>query len=223
VSTGAQPTEPAHSPPNPAPDVKMTSVCAGHRVVVGLPGLEPGTSSLSGFCPQARFPRMAPSTWANDLPLETAEDRYEPLGSDGMWTKRGPGTPARGAATLRRRTLAGKADPADCPRQASPATAIALLGEALAGSGPGTSPCIDGLSLVTGIVVPGVLLVQTMRTTMAVLKHVARRGRCKARPTDPFLVKPDRAGSSPAMDVNGAGRGRWGLSVGVRWGPVGPL
>jgi len=34
--------------------------------------------------------------------------------------------------------------PAGCPRQASPAGAIALLGGALAGSGPGTSPCVDG-------------------------------------------------------------------------------
>ena len=30
-----------------------------------------------------------------------------------------------------------------------PRPATALLGGALAGSGPGTSPCIDGLSLVT--------------------------------------------------------------------------
>jgi hypothetical protein len=85
----------------------------------------------------------------------TASDRWEPLGSDGMWTKRGPGTPARGGSgappggpCLARQT------PAGCPRQASPARAIALLGGALAGSGPGTSPCIDGLSLVTGMVVP---------------------------------------------------------------------
>jgi hypothetical protein len=28
----------------------MTSVSAGHGVVVGLPGLEPGTSSLSAKC-----------------------------------------------------------------------------------------------------------------------------------------------------------------------------
>jgi hypothetical protein len=28
---------------------KMTSVCAGQGLVVGLPGLEPGTSSLSGI------------------------------------------------------------------------------------------------------------------------------------------------------------------------------
>jgi hypothetical protein len=40
------------------------------------------------------------------------------------------------------------------PRQASPAWAIALLRGALAESGPGTSPYRDGLSLVTGMVVP---------------------------------------------------------------------
>jgi hypothetical protein len=55
------------------------------------PRLDPGTSSLSGFCPQARFPRMAPATWATDAPLETAGDHWEPLGSEGMWTKPGPG------------------------------------------------------------------------------------------------------------------------------------
>src|SRR5829696_4902597 len=33
----------------PAPDVKMTSISAGEGLVVGLPGLEPGTSSLSGM------------------------------------------------------------------------------------------------------------------------------------------------------------------------------
>src|SRR5512132_2109371 len=59
----------------------------------------------------------------------------------------GSGAP-RGGPWLARET------PAGCPRQASPAWAIALLGGALAGSGPGTSPCIDGLSLVTGMVVP---------------------------------------------------------------------
>src|SRR5215211_7085975 len=58
--------------------------------LAGLPGLEPGTSSLSGFCPRACCRRMAPATCANDLPLEIVGDRYEPLGSDGMWTKRGP-------------------------------------------------------------------------------------------------------------------------------------
>jgi hypothetical protein len=33
----------------PASNVKKTSVSAGHGVVVGLPGLEPGTSSLSAI------------------------------------------------------------------------------------------------------------------------------------------------------------------------------
>jgi hypothetical protein len=60
---------------------------------VGLAGLEPAASSLSGFCPRACFRRIAPATCANDLPLETAGDRCEPLGSDGVWTKRGPGGP----------------------------------------------------------------------------------------------------------------------------------
>jgi hypothetical protein len=32
-----------------ASDVKTTSVSAGQGLVVGLPGLEPGTSSLSGI------------------------------------------------------------------------------------------------------------------------------------------------------------------------------
>jgi hypothetical protein len=59
---------------------------------VGLGGVEPPTSSLSGFCPQACFRRIAPATCANDLPLENVGDRCEPLGSDGVWTKRGPGT-----------------------------------------------------------------------------------------------------------------------------------
>ena len=69
-----------------------------------------------------------------------------------MWTKHGPGTSRSwGQRRSASRTLAGKETPAGCPRQASPAWAIALLGGALAGSGPGTSPNIDGLSLVTGM------------------------------------------------------------------------
>jgi len=55
--------------------------------MVGLAGLEPAASSLSGFCPQACFRRIAPGTCANDVPLETAG---RPLGSDGLWTKHGP-------------------------------------------------------------------------------------------------------------------------------------
>jgi len=51
------------------------------------------------------------------------------------------------------RTLPGKADPAGCPRQANP-PGNRLARGALAGSGPGTSPCIDGLSLASAMVVP---------------------------------------------------------------------
>jgi hypothetical protein len=58
--------------------------------LMGLGRLEPPTSSLSGFCPAACSPRKRPATWATDAPLETAGDHWEPLGSDGMWTKRGP-------------------------------------------------------------------------------------------------------------------------------------
>jgi hypothetical protein len=47
--------------------------------LVGLPGLEPGTSSLSGFCPRVCFRRIAPATCANDLPLETVANRSAPM------------------------------------------------------------------------------------------------------------------------------------------------
>jgi len=38
--------------------------------------------------------------WENDVPLETVRDRCEPLGSDGMWTKRGPGRAAQRPGTV---------------------------------------------------------------------------------------------------------------------------
>jgi hypothetical protein len=62
--------------------------------------------------------------------------------------------PLAGAAALRVADLAwqGRPPPAAPDKRAPPATA--LLGGALAGSGPETSPCIDGLSLVSGVVVP---------------------------------------------------------------------
>ena len=129
-------------------------------LVVGLGGLEPPTSSLSGFCTRACFCRVAPATWANDVLLETAANRSAPMacGSDVDRAR-----PLAGAATLRLADLAwARQTPADYPRQASPARAIALLGGALAGSGPGTSPCIDGLSLTSGMVVPRTLRVQTV-------------------------------------------------------------
>jgi hypothetical protein len=114
--------------------------------------------------------RAAGDRWR---PLRTARLRWH---MDQTWTRH---VPLAGAAALRVRGpwLARQA-PAGCPRQASPAMTIALVGGALAGSGPGTSPCIDGPSLTTGMVVPSTLRVQTVRTTMVVLKDCFAR--CKS-------------------------------------------
>jgi hypothetical protein len=110
---------------DPLANLWRTRMQPGRRaasVLVGLPGLEPGTSSLSGFCPRACYRRIAPATCANDLPLETAGDRCEPLGSDGVWTTRGPGTlRSRGAAALRVMALAGKEIPPTAPDTRAPA------------------------------------------------------------------------------------------------------
>jgi hypothetical protein len=43
------------------------------------------------------FPRIAPTSCANDVPLETATNRS---GSDGMWTKCGPGRVLRGPSRV---------------------------------------------------------------------------------------------------------------------------
>jgi hypothetical protein len=50
-----------------------------------------GERILIRVLPKACFPRIASVAWENDVPLETVGDRCEPLGSGGMWTKRGPG------------------------------------------------------------------------------------------------------------------------------------
>ena len=107
-----------------------------------------------------RWPgRLWSSVWSDRLcdlgERRTAGDRCEPLGSDGVWPRRGPGAPrSRGVAALRVADLGWQGDPGRLPPTSEPAMAIALLGGALAGSGPGTSPCVDGLSLVSGKVVP---------------------------------------------------------------------
>jgi hypothetical protein len=46
--------------------------------------------SYQGSAPGLVSPGKRPATWATDAPLETAGDHWEPLGSDGVWTKRGP-------------------------------------------------------------------------------------------------------------------------------------
>jgi hypothetical protein len=80
---------------------------------------------------------------------------------DQTWTRHAR---SRGQRRSASRTLAGKETPAGCPRQASPARAIALLGEPWRGLGQGHPPYIDGLSLVTGWWYPSTLRVQTTRT-----------------------------------------------------------
>jgi hypothetical protein len=84
----------------------------------------------------------------------TGGDRRRPLALlacgprvDQACVARGGSGAPRGGPWLARET------PAGCPdKQAPPGNRLGR--GALAGSGPGTSPCIDGLSLVTGMVVP---------------------------------------------------------------------
>jgi hypothetical protein len=120
--------------------------------------------------PRACFRRIASATCANDLPLETTGDRCEPLGSAGMWTKRGPGPPrSRGQRCCASRTLAGKVDPAGCPDKR------ARLGDRLVRGSPGgvwarDIPLYRRAVPDTGMVIPSTLGVQTVRTTMTVLK-----------------------------------------------------
>jgi hypothetical protein len=119
-----------------------SGVAAGHEPLIRVqpPGSFPqdGTCDLGERC--------------------TAGDRWRPLGTarlrwhvDQTWTRHAR---SRGQRRSASRTLPGKETPAGCPRQASPARAIALLGGALAGSRPGTSPCIGGLSAASGMVIP---------------------------------------------------------------------
>jgi hypothetical protein len=91
-------------------------------------------------------------------PLETARNRSAPMAC-------GPNvdqaTPARqGQRRSAWRTLAGKADPCRLPPISEPRLGRSPCEGALAGSGTGTSPYIDGLSLASGRVVPSVPLVR---------------------------------------------------------------
>jgi hypothetical protein len=107
-------------------------------------GSAPGSVSPGSRLPPAR-------TTYRWRPLETVANRSAPLacGPNVDQPRRERGQRRSASRTLPRQ---GRPPPAAPDKRAPPATA--LVGGALAGSGPGTSPCIDGLSLVTGMVVP---------------------------------------------------------------------
>jgi hypothetical protein len=136
----------------------------------------------------------------------TVGDRWEPLGSDGVWPKRGPVTSRSwGQQRSASRTLAGKETPPAAPDKRA-RLAIALLGGALAGSRPGTSPLCRRCPWSAKLY-PSALLVQTVHTTMAVWRK-EQRNQCKPRPAAPLHAKLDRAGSSPAKERSRPGGGR---------------
>ena len=134
------------------------------RWLVGLPGLEPGTSSLSGICAWPCFPRIVSATWANDAPLETAANRSAPMGC-------GPNVdqarPARGAAALRVADLGWQGRPPPAAPTSEPRRGERLVRGSPGGVWARDIPCIDGLSLVTAMGYPSLLPVQTIRTTAA--------------------------------------------------------
>ena len=105
--------------------------------LVGLPGLEPGDLILIRVLPRACFRRIAPTTYANDLPLETIANRSEPMAC-------GPNVdqtrPLAGAAALRVADLGWQhRPPPAAPEQASP-PGNRLARGALAGRGQGHPP-----------------------------------------------------------------------------------
>jgi hypothetical protein len=156
---GHRPSPPSATPGSPASGSRSAAICSERPIQRPVRRCRrpawltasPGRPGHTGPRPAAQYgkvdrslsylPRMAPATWANDVRLETAGDRYEPLGADGMWTNRGPGTPARGGSGAPRGgPCRGKGDPRRLPRQASPTWAIALVGGPWRGLGQGHPP-----------------------------------------------------------------------------------
>jgi hypothetical protein len=143
-------------------------------------------------------------------PLETARNRSAPMAC-------GPNVDqARslaGAAALRIADLGWQGDPRRLPPTSDPRLAITLLGGALAGSGPGTSPYVGAVpGHRHGY--PSALPVQTMRTMVGFLDDMGPRGRsvvvsrswCAAagevgfEPSVSFLRRP-RSGRWTAYDL----------------------
>jgi hypothetical protein len=158
------------------------------RWLAGLPALEPGTSS--GFCTGGLFPQDLVCDLRIDVPLVTAGNRSVPMAcgpnvDQSRHARGGSSAPHRGA------WLARRPPPAAPDKRAR--LASALLGGALAGSRPGTSPLCRRCPWSAKLY-PSALLVQTVHTTMAVWRK-EQRNQCKPRPADPLHAKPDRAGS----------------------------
>jgi hypothetical protein len=150
---------------------RFYSMTAGPHVPVHLfcLVLSSGVAKIPGGGPVARPPgphpyqgsarepvsagsRLQPArTTYRWRPLETVGNRSAPMacGPDVDQARRSRGQRRSASRTL---PTQGRPPPAAPDKRAPPATA--LLGGALAGSGPGTSPCIDGLSLVTSRVIP---------------------------------------------------------------------
>jgi hypothetical protein len=177
-----------------------------------------GMVRLSRICPGQQGSRQAGhSGWfgfvrlgADQLGRTTAESRPADIEK---------ACPLVGAAARRVAGLAwqGRPPPAAPDKRAPPATA--LLGGALAGSGPGTSPCIDGLSLGSGGI-PSALLDQTLRTTMAAVEQVARRGQCRLDQPTPCLQSQIGRDRYRRRQGTAQVEAAMVLSVVVRWGPV---
>ncbi len=89
----------------------------------------PAASSLSGFCTGVRFPRIAPATCANDVPLETVANRSVPMAC-------GPNVdqacPLAGAAALRVADLGWQGRPPPAAPTSEP-----RLGDRLVRGSPG--------------------------------------------------------------------------------------
>jgi hypothetical protein len=159
---------------NPAP----SSCCrrpGPSRPRADLPGTQ-GRSETPGEHPliSALYPVLGPQDRAcdlrNDVPLVTAENRSAPRIVAQTWTRH---VPLVGAAARRVADLGwqGRPPPAAPDKRAPPGNR--LVRGSLAGSGPGTSPCIDGLSLVSGIVVPRRLACSNHAQTVTVLDRGA--------------------------------------------------
>jgi hypothetical protein len=145
-----------------------------------IPRGGPGHGGLIRVLPTGSFPQDGTCDLGERC---TAGDRYELLGSDGMWTKRGPAKPARGAATLRLADLclARQTPPAAPDKRAPPGNR--LVRGSPGGSGPGSSPCIGGLSPVTGMVVAQPLVCSNHALTVAGLDHISPPPPASAPPT----------------------------------------